>query len=78
MAAALTDELAGLAGVAPVFGRQKAIEFKARWWLCSAARARADFGWEPRVPPEEGMVDTARWYAAHGRLRLPRVANSSV
>ena len=78
LAAAVTDELAGLAGVASVFGRQKAIEFKARWWLCSAARAHADFGWEPRVPPETGLIETARWYAEHGKLRLPRPMNSSV
>ncbi len=78
LVAALTDELAGLAGVASVFGRQKAIEFKARWWLCSAARAKADFGWEPRVPPDSGLVETARWYAEQGKLGGARVAASPV
>ena len=78
LAAALTDELAGLAGVASVFGRQKAIEFKARWWLCSAARASAEFGWEPGIPTEQGMPETARWYADHGKLKLPRPVDSSV
>lgn len=72
LAGVLTDEVAALLGVAPVFGREKARELKARWWLCSGARAAGDFGWRPRIPLDEGFAETARWYAAAGLLRAPR------
>ena len=29
----------------------------------SIARARAELGWEPRVPPLEGLSRTFAWYA---------------
>jgi nucleoside-diphosphate-sugar epimerase len=66
LAAALTDEIAGLLGRVPVFGRDKARELKARWWLCSAERAARELAWEPRIPLDEGIAETARWYAGAG------------
>jgi len=68
LAGALVDEIAGLAGQVPVFGREKARELKARWWLASAAAAQRDLGWEPRIELDEGFSETARWYEEHGLL----------
>lgn len=72
LAAVLTDEVAGLMGRVPIFGRQKALELKTRYWLASAERARAELGWEPRIPLERGMEETARWYEAQGKVRPRR------
>jgi nucleoside-diphosphate-sugar epimerase len=68
-AGVLVDELAGVFGGNPVFGREKARELKARWWLCSAARAERDLGWVPAVALEEGFRETAAWYAAQGVVK---------
>jgi nucleoside-diphosphate-sugar epimerase len=72
LAAVLTDEWASIVGGVPVFGRQKAIELKTRWWLCSSKRAERELGWRARIGLEEGMAETARWYGEHGRVRVPR------
>ncbi|MHC5012817.1 MAG: NAD-dependent epimerase/dehydratase family protein, partial [Planctomycetota bacterium] len=69
LAAVLTDEWASLTGAVSLFGRQKAIELKTRWWLCSAARAERDLGWRPQVELHSGTAETARWYRDHGRVR---------
>jgi nucleoside-diphosphate-sugar epimerase len=69
LAAVLTDEWASLTGAVSLFGRQKAIELKTRWWLCSAARAERELGWRAKVELREGAAETARWYEAHGRVR---------
>ncbi len=68
LAAVAADELAALTGKPQIFGRQKAIELKSRYWLCSPARAQADFGWSVRLGLEEGMAETARWYREAGWL----------
>jgi nucleoside-diphosphate-sugar epimerase len=69
IAAILTEEAGALVGRAPVFSRDKARELKARWWLASAARARRELGWAPRIPLDEGMRETARWYAEAGHVQ---------
>ncbi|MHC4340647.1 MAG: NAD-dependent epimerase/dehydratase family protein [Planctomycetota bacterium] len=69
LAAILTDEWASLTGAVSLFGRQKAIELKTRWWLCSAARAERELEWRAKVGLHEGTAETARWYEAHGRVR---------
>jgi len=71
LVAALSDEAAGLLGRTPVFGRDKARELKARWWLCSATSARSDLGWRPLVALDEGMAETVEWYLRTGLLRRP-------
>lgn len=64
--AALSDEAMGLLGRVPVFGREKARELKARWWLCSAARAERDLLWRPAVALDDGVRETAEWYVRAG------------
>ncbi|MCK6458319.1 MAG: NAD-dependent epimerase/dehydratase family protein [Planctomycetes bacterium] len=68
LAAAVSDEVMGLLGRAPVFSRDKAREMKARFWLCSAARAEADLGWRPLVALDDGIRETAEWYGRNGLL----------
>jgi len=72
LAGVITDEVAWLLGSRPIFGRDKAREIKARWWLCSPERAARDLGWRARIPLDDGFAETARWYAEAGRLRAPR------
>ncbi|MGQ0612456.1 MAG: NAD-dependent epimerase/dehydratase family protein [Planctomycetaceae bacterium] len=69
LAGVLTDELAGLLGRTPVFGRDKAKDLKARFWVCSALRAGRELGWTPRITLQEGMAATARWYEEQGWIR---------
>jgi nucleoside-diphosphate-sugar epimerase len=64
--AALSDEASSLLGLVPVFGRDKARELKARWWLCSADRAEREIGWRPTVGLDEGMQETAEWQIRAG------------
>jgi len=78
LAAILTDAMAWLSGRTPVFGREKVKELKARWWLCSAARAERELGWKPTIPLDEGVVETVRWYANTGRVRVPPGVTSSL
>ncbi len=68
LAAVAVDEVAALTGTPQIFGRQKAIELKSRYWLCSPARARADFGWSTSLGLAEGMAETALWYREAGWL----------
>lgn len=76
LAAVVTDEVAALTGAVPLFGRQKAIELKTRWWICSPARAANELGWRARIPLAEGIEGTARWYEAAGKV--PRRGASSL
>jgi CDP-paratose 2-epimerase len=32
-----------------------------RWFVCDASRARAGFGWAPRVRPAQGVEELVRW-----------------
>jgi nucleoside-diphosphate-sugar epimerase len=78
LAGVLTDEVAWLCGSRPIFGRDKARELKARWWLCSPERAARDLGWHARIPLDDGFAETARWYAEAGKLRSPRRVRSPI
>jgi nucleoside-diphosphate-sugar epimerase len=69
LVAALTDEAASLLGRAPIFGRDKARDLKARSWLCSSARAESDLGWRPLVALDGGILETVDWYRRAGLLR---------
>ena len=78
IAGALTDEVAALTGGVPVFGRQKALELRQRFWLCSALRAERELGWTPRIPLAEGLAESARWYVGSGRVRIRAQGSSSL
>ena len=62
------------AGAARLFGRttllsrDKAPEFLAPAWTCTSEALARDAGWQARIDLEEGLAQTARWYAAEGWL----------
>jgi nucleoside-diphosphate-sugar epimerase len=68
LAAAVSDEVMGMLGRAPVFSRDKARELKARLWLCTAARAEAELSWRPLVALDDGIRETAEWYRRNGLM----------
>jgi CDP-paratose 2-epimerase len=35
------------------------------WFVCDIRRARAAFGWQPRVRPSEGVAEIVRWVDAN-------------
>ena len=66
-AAALASEAFGfLTRSAPLLTQEKLREIRAGDWVCSSAKIRAQLGWEPRFPLEEGIQRTADWYRRQG------------
>lgn len=51
-----------LLGKGGLFTHDKAVELTQPFWVCSPARAKSVFGWEARIPIEEGLRDTLAWY----------------
>jgi len=66
---ALGSELFGKAANKPMMlTRDKLNELFAPHWVCSAADARADLGWEPKMTFSEGARVTGDWYKQAGWL----------
>jgi len=63
------DAWSALTGRDTLAGREKLRLAEPRWWLCSAARARAELGWRAALPLDEGVRATRAWYRAAGWLR---------
>jgi dihydroflavonol-4-reductase len=57
-----------LTGFPMTFDRWKAEEIIHGYWACTSARAKADFGYSPRVPLATGLRDTVEWYRQAGWL----------
>jgi len=67
--AAMGSEIYGrLSNRAVMLTRDKCNELFAPNWVCSAALARTELGWTPKVPFEEGAQITADWYKNAGWL----------
>jgi dihydroflavonol-4-reductase len=58
-----------LTGKPQVVGRRKVRDLLQPNWTCSWAKAGRELGYEPGVPLEEGMRQTAEWYADHGWIK---------
>jgi len=68
-ATALVSELYGrLRRQAVSFTREKVVEMRQRYWICSHEEISRDLGWEPQVGLSEGAALTAAWYRQHGWL----------
>jgi len=68
-AAALVSELYGrLRRRAVSFTRDKVVEMRQRYWVCSHEEISRDLGWQPQVGLSEGAALTAAWYRQHGWL----------
>jgi nucleoside-diphosphate-sugar epimerase len=63
---AAIGSLARLAGRATLFSADKANEFLAPAWTCSAAALTRDTGWRAEVDLESGLRRTAEWYQERG------------
>lgn len=59
------DILGRLSGTARLFRSEKVVEMKQLAWVCSPEKAYRDLNWNPRVPLEEAVRKTARWYKDH-------------
>ena len=55
-----------LTGRPQILSRRKVRDLLQPRWTCSWARAEHELGYCPRVGLEEGMRQTAEWYAQHG------------
>jgi nucleoside-diphosphate-sugar epimerase len=66
--AATSEVAAAAAGRSSIFNRDKAREMLAPGWLCDTEDARSDLGFEARIPLDEGLRATARWYRDNGWL----------
>ncbi len=64
----LTAAAARAAGRATILSPDKANEFLAAAWTCSAGALRNDTGWEAKIPLDDGLPRTVRWYEEHGWL----------
>jgi nucleoside-diphosphate-sugar epimerase len=60
--------LARLAGRRTLVNADKARELAQAAWTCCAEPLEEHTGWRARVPLDDGLTDTARWYRTHGRL----------
>jgi nucleoside-diphosphate-sugar epimerase len=68
-AAAFVTELYGrLRRQAVIFTRDKVIEMRQPYWVCSHDEISRDLGWQPQVGLSEGAALTAAWYRQHGWL----------
>jgi nucleoside-diphosphate-sugar epimerase len=65
---AIGDAWSAVTGHDTLAGREKLALGAPRWWLCSAARARAELAWQPATSLDEGMRATRAWYRAAGWL----------
>ena len=64
---AIAGELWGFLRRRPPFlSREKLQEITVGDWLCSSAKIRAQLGWTPEVPLDQGMERTAAWYREAG------------
>ena len=66
--AATSETAAAAVGRSSIFNRDKAREMLAPGWLCETDAARAELGFETRIPLDEGLRATARWYRDNGWL----------
>lgn len=68
-AAALATEFYGrLRRQAVSFTRDKVVEMRQRYWVCSHEEISRDLGWQPEVGLSEGAALTAAWYRQYGWL----------
>ncbi len=60
--AVLLDAVSTVTGRPALLSRQKMLEIKQPAWLCDNAKIRRELGWEPHIPLDIGMKETADWY----------------
>lgn len=68
LAGRLGDVYSKLTGRISVLNTNKIDMARPRYWICSSAKAIADFGFDPRIPLQRGLEDTLSWYEKAGWL----------
>lgn len=58
----LLDFFGKLFGKKVILNRQKLLEIGQNYWICSSARAKADFGFQAETKLEDGIAETLKWY----------------
>ena len=58
-----------LSGKPQILCRRKVRDMLQERWACSWAKAQRELGYQPKVSLEQGMRETAEWYAARGWLK---------
>ena len=77
--ASVAGELIGrLTRRATIANTSKAALARQPYWVCSAARARAELGFQPRRSLPEALRDTYLWYRQSGWLRGSHRADGAV
>ena len=51
-----------------IISRQKVIEMRQDFWVCSSKKARTELAFSPQHPLAENIRETLSWYIAHGWL----------
>ncbi|GAB1429360.1 NAD-dependent epimerase/dehydratase family protein [Ignavibacteria bacterium] len=49
----------------PVLNFEKGRDITRRYWICSTAKARRDFGYKQKISIEDGIRQTVDWYKFH-------------
>lgn len=66
--AALSENYSRLSNRDTILNRQKMIELKQNFWVCSPLKAKKDIGFEAATSLEQGFRDTLSWYHGCGWL----------
>lgn len=66
--AALSENYSRLSNRDTILNRQKMIEMKQNFWVCSPQKAKKDIGFEAATSLEQGFRDTLSWYHGCGWL----------
>lgn len=67
-AAILSETYGRLRGRAVSLTREKVLEMRQPYWVCSYEAIQRDLGWEPQVDLRQGAKLTAAWYREQGWL----------
>jgi nucleoside-diphosphate-sugar epimerase len=62
LAARAGDLVGRIKGIPPPLGSEKLQDITQLAWICSSEKAHRDFGWQPVVPLDEAIRQTAAWY----------------
>jgi nucleoside-diphosphate-sugar epimerase len=62
---AVSEAAGAVRGKATIMSRQKVREAAQQYWTCSMAETRQDLGFIARVPLEQGLERTWKWYREH-------------
>lgn len=66
---ALSEAAGFLRGKATIMSRQKVREAVQRSWTCDLSASRSDLGFTARIPLEQGLERTWKWYRDQGWIR---------